>query len=298
MRYLISSLSLGLILSTSTASVSAQTLEIDGFAWAENLEFDGHGNLFVSDSLRGEVWRIYLYNGEYRQDLFMSGFEAVGGLAVTPDGLHMYACARTSSEYMIISFSTTRPFEWAMVAILPKSGNGLALHGDGLLYASTEGNFLPDEGEVYRVDPQTGEVHILMTDLWSSDGMDIDPVRNILYVGEVLTGWVWMYDLTSDQDLGRFRAMYGRKKQWLDDFVLSDDGSKIFGADFGRGDLVVFEVGTPDTLQVLAQGYTSPTSVDWGRGPGFHTTSLYLTEGGGMAETVTNRRVIEIPNMR
>jgi len=41
---------------------------------------------------------------------------------------------------------------WQVVAKLPKSGNGLGVHFQtGLLYASTEGNFLPSTGEVFEV---------------------------------------------------------------------------------------------------------------------------------------------------
>ena len=31
---------------------------------------------------------------------------------------------------------------------------------------------------------------------------------------------------------------------------------------------------------------------------GFRATSLYVTEGGGFTKGITNRRIVEIPNMR
>ena len=53
--------------------------------------------------------------------------------------------------------------------------------------------------------------------------------------------------------------------------------------------------GPPD---VLARGFAAPTSTAFGRGPGFPETSLYVTEGGGLSASVTDRRVVEIPNAR
>ena len=37
------------------------------------------------------------------------------------------------------------------------------------------------------------------------------------------------------------------------------------------------------------------TSVRWGKGPGFDSNSVYVTEGGGMFDKQTDRRVIQIP---
>lgn len=35
------------------------SLNFEGFSWAENLAFDGLGNLFVTDAVRGELWRFF-----------------------------------------------------------------------------------------------------------------------------------------------------------------------------------------------------------------------------------------------
>eukprot|EP00604_Paraphysomonas_vestita_P001123 CAMPEP_0174819514 /NCGR_PEP_ID=MMETSP1107-20130205/2811_1 /TAXON_ID=36770 /ORGANISM="Paraphysomonas vestita, Strain GFlagA" /LENGTH=75 /DNA_ID=CAMNT_0016033173 /DNA_START=704 /DNA_END=931 /DNA_ORIENTATION=+ len=51
----------------------------------------------------------------------------------------------------------------------------------------------------------------------------------------------------------------------------------------------VSEVKIPDDIQLY-----EPTSVRWGKGPGFDSSSIYITEGGGATTRVTNRRVIQI----
>ena len=41
-----------------SARATENPLIIDGFAWAENLAFDGLGGLFVSEAVSGELWRV------------------------------------------------------------------------------------------------------------------------------------------------------------------------------------------------------------------------------------------------
>jgi hypothetical protein len=58
-----------LAFSSLMAGASGALLNVDGFAWAENLAFDGLGSLFVSEAVRGELWRIYPC-GKHRNVLF------------------------------------------------------------------------------------------------------------------------------------------------------------------------------------------------------------------------------------
>ena len=51
-------LSITLSIVSTSAAVQESKLLIDGFAWAEQLAFDGIGGLFVSEAVRGELWRI------------------------------------------------------------------------------------------------------------------------------------------------------------------------------------------------------------------------------------------------
>lgn len=44
---------------TTVSTTAGALLNVDGFTWAENLAFDGLGSLFVSEAVRGELWRIY-----------------------------------------------------------------------------------------------------------------------------------------------------------------------------------------------------------------------------------------------
>ena len=75
----------------------------------------------------------------------------------------------------------------------------------------------------------------------------------------------------------------------------------MFGADnsgrsvmqFSLDGNLVTTVTPPDDIE-----FFQVTSVRWGKGPGFDPNSIYVTEGGGMLPTQSNRRVVSNPNAR
>ena len=122
------------------------TVIADGFTWVENLALDGQGNLFVSDRVQGEIFRIYLNStsGVYEKQLWFSGLHRVLGLTIDPSKPWlMYAAGKDSSKKnVVISLDTTIPnTSTTLISDLGSgTGNGLGIHFQtGLVYTSTEG---------------------------------------------------------------------------------------------------------------------------------------------------------------
>jgi hypothetical protein len=80
----------------------------------------------------------------------------------------------------------------------------------------------------------------------------------------------------------------------LDDIALTADRRALYGADFGRGEIVLIPLDG-SAPSVLVSGLNAPTSVLTGRGATFNATSLYVTEAGGLLDDDLDQRVIEIP---
>jgi hypothetical protein len=90
----------------------------------------------------------------------------------------------------------------------------------------------------------------------------------------------------------------------LDDLTVSSvsaDGdvtkTVLLGADWTGRAIQMFTVdGSMVSEVAVPAGITlyEPTSVRWGRGPGFDPSSIYLTEGGGATRRVSSRRVVQI----
>jgi hypothetical protein len=218
-----------------------------GFTWAENLIFDGHGNLFVTDAYRGELWRITATGSTYNQTLHVSGFKRFLGLAVSADGSILYAVGVDPSDTcLILTVDRNVPNSYQTVAKLPKYGNGLALHfSQNVLYSPTEGSFIPYNGEVFRIEIDTGKVTSLATSLTSADGAWIDQARDLLYVSEVISSTVLVYDLSTQTLSHTYTAP---NCSMLDDYTLSADGSVVYGADFWRCPVLGFVLFSADTV--------------------------------------------------
>lgn len=142
------SLFIGLALFASFSSVLGQPpLSMSGFAWAENLIFDGkcdcshasvflwgclisrpsRGNLFVSDAQTGIFWRISLDStrNQYSRQVHVGNFSRCLGLAIDPTGVALFgiAIAADSTSYLI-KMDPSAPGVWTTVAKTAKPGNG------------------------------------------------------------------------------------------------------------------------------------------------------------------------------
>ena len=120
------------------APPSGPILNISGFAWAENLFFDGMGNLFVSDFLTGTLWRIYLSHYTYEIEPFgtsssFAGLAEWSGSNDAPSGFPVptiFAAAGYGTNNATISAfnsSITGEAQATIIAEIPSMGNGLAL---------------------------------------------------------------------------------------------------------------------------------------------------------------------------
>lgn len=152
---------------------------------------------------------------------------------------------------------------------------------------------------MYEINPKNGRYRSIGA-VYAADGVWIDQNRHLLYVSQVLGAVVHVYDLTQ----GTWQRKVSASGMWtLDDYTLSDDGTILFGTEFLAGKVMSFHVNSDDDTHdgstVLASGVKNPTSARWGCGTrGFESTSLFVTEGGGVMSSVKNRRLLELRNVR
>jgi glucose/arabinose dehydrogenase len=141
------------------------------------------GDLLVGLRDEGTVQRIAADGGAVTEAGAVPGVVAGGeggllGLALAPDGRHLYAYYTTASDNRVSRFryEPSRPEgerlteAGTLVSGIPNSqvrhnGGGLAFGPDGMLYASTgdtdQSELAQDEGslagKILRIDPETGE---------------------------------------------------------------------------------------------------------------------------------------------
>lgn len=106
-----------------------------------------------------------------------------------------------------------------------------------------------------------------------------------------------LFNTSVDTEVGTYDVPKGISN--LDDFTLSRDGLTVYGAGFLSNSVAAFASNGTGVVSTLLDGLQNPTSVRWGCGvPGFPSTSLFITEGGGSQLLhTTNRRVMQITNV-
>jgi len=208
-------------------------LVVSGFTWAENLAFDGLGNLFISENIRGELWRINLCRDgtDYCSVLQLGdGFSSFGGLQIPPDGSVVYAGATLDDgTTAVISTPTkpTTPASFSVISKTKKQPNGVACDWTShMLYYTLEGD-AKESGCLMGVDLKTGIESTVFSGLDGADGAWIDASKHLLYVGLLTDKKVLVFNLSnpntaSDFLLGQFPALSSSlgAAHMLDDLTL------------------------------------------------------------------------------
>lgn len=296
-------------------NTSSPYVIFEGFSWAENLAFDGRGGLFVSDAVKGELWKIQFNetSSVYDGRIFLKqGATQFGGLAITPDGLTMYAGAILEDESMaIIKASTAIPLKYEIVMVTPHLANGLAADFKrGVLYFTDEGAGEDFDGSVMALNLKTKEMGVV-AHVKSADGCFFDATNDKLFIGELVSKKVSVFSVSDGPitlDSSNVALSEGvNSLHVMDDLTLDREGltnmedvkkTVIYGADwtgrkiqrFTLDGTSVSEVTVPEEVKLK-----EPTSVRWGKGVGFDSNSLYVSEGGGATKLEHGRRIIRIP---
>lgn len=253
-----------------------------------------------------------IIDASYCKKLHVSkSIDAFGGLAVAPDGHTIYAGVTFSGGAVgIISTNTTAlaagvaESTYSVLSnALPFQPNGLAADWErGVLYCTDE-----KANGVIAVSVKDGSIKTISSDVSGADGAWFDPATGKLYIGELGSMKIWVYDVLQGKIVGEFPALESmRGVHMLDDLTLGLNGTNtadlkktvLFGADFTGKQLMQFTLdGTVISTVTPPAGVslTSISSARWGRGPGFDPNSLYVTEAGGVLSRDTSHRVIQIP---
>jgi hypothetical protein len=141
-----------------------------------------------------------------------------------------------------------------------------------------------------------------------ADGAWLDDKNKLLYIGELMSKKIHVFNITTPKSpkVGVFDGLNSLNHLHILDDITLDSVSDLnniprtvlYGADwtgkavrkFTLDGSVSSSISPPEGIDLL-----EPTSVRWGKGYGFDTKSLYVTEGGGATKFVTNRRVLQIP---
>lgn len=300
------------IIHTIYSQTNFPLLKFDGFSWAENLVFDGLGGLFVSETIRGELWKIQICanNTMYCGSIYLKDEKImkIGGLSVTNNGEYLFAGVTfNDNTYGIISITTTNANGKYNILIknLNKQPNGMAFDEyNNILYCTDEGEGNHGKGTLLGVDIITKNKIIIKNDIPSADGCWFDIENNLLFVGELLSMKIMVFEISNGiaKYINEYEGLHSSDfLSMLDDFTVYKsnnilENTVLIGADWTGKQIKLFQLNGKNIKSISTPGIEmyQPTSIRWGKGYGFDPNSIYVTEGGGMTKQQTNRRVFQV----
>jgi sugar lactone lactonase YvrE len=258
-----------------------------GLGSLENLEFDGEGGLLLSASGPQAIERLTPdgtvstlvpdVNAPGGQRLvgrtlyFNTGDAAQSGLAGTPDG--------TIDRF---DLDTGVRSTFASGLTMP---NGLAILPNGDFVTSRD---IGSGTGITRVPandpghPQTGWAQID-----DQNGMAVDPTGTWLYADQTFTAdsAVYKIRISDPTDKSIVASLAGPTPKGLDDLTIDGDGVLYLAAN-GTGEVIRLD---PDTGAhcTIATGLQNPSSLKFGRGPGWTAERLYVTSFDGTVRQLT-----------
>jgi hypothetical protein len=240
---------------------------IKGPPGAEDFTFDGDGYLLTLDSGRSLV-RVARGGPPM---LVVPNVVANGrGMRVLPGGDVVIADMDRSLLVRIDAAGGSR-----RLTTMIGNPNGLTLGPGGKLYATD----FALTGEVFRVDPETGDTLLLGKPSQNSNGIAFSPDYQMMYVGDHVDGLVYRMEMKED-------GTTSSPQRWAEglarpDGLAVDSCGNVYAASWERK---LYRVTPQGNVQVLLELPAIISAVGFGSGKqGWDARSLYLMaiqEGG------------------
>src|SRR3954451_14644974 len=248
-----------------------------GLGSLENLEFDGSGGLLLSASGPQAIERL-TPNGNVttlvpgvnapggqrvvgRTLYFNTGDSAQSGLADTPDG--------TLDRF---DLDTHVRSTFASGLTMP---NGLAILPNGDFVVSRDIGSGTGITRIPAADPGHPQANLAQLD--DQNGMAVDPNGAWVYAGQTSTAdsALWRFRISNPSDKSVVAALAGPTPKGLDDMTIDPAGVLYIAAN-GTGEVIRLDPATGQHC-VIVTGLQNPSSLKFGRGPGWAATHLYVT---------------------
>ena len=248
-----------------------------GLGSLENLEFDGSGGMLLSASSPGAIERltpdgtvttlvpgVNAPGGQRvvgRTLYFNTGDAAQSGLAGTPDG--------TLDRF---DLDTHVRSTFASGLTMP---NGLAVLPNGDFVVSRDLGSGTGITRIPASDP--GHPQPNWAQLDDQNGMAVDPTGTWLYAVQTFTAdsAVWKFRISNPSEKSVVASLAGPTPKGLDDMTIDSAGVLYIAAN-GTGEVMKLDPASGRHC-VIVSGLQNPSSVKFGRGPGWNSHHLYLT---------------------
>lgn len=147
--------------------------------------------------------------------------------------------------------------------------NDLAIAPDGTLYAS-DPNWKNGTGKLWKID-ETGFV-LLESDMGTTNGIEVSPKGDKLYVNESVQRKIWIYDINAKGEVENKKLFYEFKDFGMDGMRCDSKGN-LYVCRYDAGKVVVISPEAKIIREVQLKGQ-KPTNITFG---GKHHNQCFVT---------------------
>src|SRR4051812_40714697 len=252
-----------------------------GLGSLENLEFDGTGGMLLSASGPGAIEKL-MPDGTL--STLVPDVNSPGGQRVVDRTLYFNTGDATQSGLAGTADGTLERFDldtgarttFASGLTMP---NGLAILPNGDFVVSRDIGSGTGITRVPAGDPGHPQANWAAID--DQNGMAVDPTGTWLYADQTFTAdsAVYRIRIADPSEKSVVATLAGPTPKGLDDLTIDADGVLYLAAN-GTGEVIRLDPATKEHC-VIASGLQNPSSLKFGRGPGWVADHLYVTSFDG-----------------
>jgi gluconolactonase len=161
--------------------------------------------------------------------------------------------------------------------------NDIAIDGKDRLYAS-DPNWGAGTGNIWRIDTD-GTVTLLEENMGTTNGIEVSPGNDLLYVNETVQRKVWVYDLSADGEVSNKRLLIEFPDFGMDGMRCDQNGN-LYITRHGKGTIAVVAPDGTLVREITMQGKL-PSNLAFG-GPDGKTVYVTIQDKGNVEKFRTD----------
>ena len=184
--------------------VAQEFTPVNGFtSGIEGPACDADGNLYAVNYARQHTIGKVTPDGTQSIFVELSDGSIGNGIRFNSEGF-MFIADYTNHNVLKVDMDTLEISVHAHEATMNQP-NDLAIGANDILYAS-DPNWAESTGQIWRVDTD-GKVTLLEPDMGTTNGIEVSPDENTLYVNESAQRNIWAYDLSPEGKISNKRLL-------------------------------------------------------------------------------------------
>jgi sugar lactone lactonase YvrE len=230
------------------------------FLFTEGIEgpaVDSENNLYAVNFEREGTIGIVNQKGQASLFIFLPNGSIGNGIRFDRDD-NMFIADYVNHNVLKIAKGTKEVQVYAHHDSLSQP-NDLAIAPDGTLYAS-DPNWKDGTGSIWKIDPSG--FTLLESDMGTTNGIEVSPEGDKLYVNESVQRKIWVYDINAQGDVENKRLFYEFEDFGMDGMRCDIKGN-LYVCRYDAGKVVVLDPGAKIIREVVLKG-KKPSNITFG----------------------------------